>query len=172
MIVVTATLLFVLMFFAPIRFRVNVVAYLQSLSAAVQVRSLAIKFFDETLELNGQYLHCEGTVSTNVDLSEMDKKTGIDFFKCITIDKVCVSLANNMLGVAMPVIIIENVLSAIAMATLCNLSHCQLYTQVIGTFEQSHVNVETVITTSVAELSFCLLRQEVKLWKTQISKKS
>ena len=171
MIVVTATLLFVLLFFAPIRFRVNVVAYLQHLLARVQVRSSAIKIFDETFELRGRYLHCDGTLSTDVDLTTMDKQTGIDFLKCITIDKVSVSLVNNMLKVSMLAVLIENVLSALATATLCNLSHCQLYTQVVGTFEESNVHAEVVITTSVAELSFCLLKEEVKLWKTRISQK-
>ena len=172
MIVVTATLLFVLLFFAPIRFRVNVVAYPRNLSATVQVKGFLFRIFDESLELAGKSLHCEGTVSTDVDLTKMDKQTGIDFLKCITIDKVCIAFANNVLDVSMPIMLIENVLSAIAMATLCNLSHCQLYTQVAGTLEQTHARVEAAITTSVAELSFCLLRQEVKLWKTRISKKS
>ena len=172
MIVVTATLLFVLLFFAPLRFRVDVVAYLQRLSATIRVKTAAIKVFDETIEVQGRYLHCEGTVSTDVDITKMDKQTGIDFLKCITIDKVCVSLANNLLGVSMFAVMVENVLSALAMATLCNLSHCQFYTQVVATFEESSTHVEVVANTSVAELSFCLLKQGVKLWKTQASKKS
>ena len=171
MIVVTATLVFLLLFFAPIRFRVNVVIYIQHLFASVRLKVGVIKVFDETFELKGHYLHCEGTVSTDVDLTKMDKQTGIDFLKCITVDRVCVTLANNLLGVSMPVMLVENVVSAIAMATLCNISHCQLYTQVVGTFEQSSANVEVVASTSVAELSFCLLKQGVKLWKTQASKK-
>ena len=172
MIVVTATLLFVLLFFAPMRFRVDVVVYPQRLSATVTARTLKIKVFDETITLAGRYLHCDGTVSTDIDIAKMDKQTGIDFLKCITIDKICVSLANNLLGVSMLALLAENVLSAIAMATLCRLSHCQFYTQVVGTFEKSSTHVEVVASTSVAELSFCLLKQGVKLWKTQASKKS
>ena len=171
MIVVTATLLFVLLFFAPLRFRVNVVAYLQHLAATVQVKGGVIKVFDESLRLKGRYLVCDGTVSTEVDLSKMDKQTGIEFLKCITVDKVCVSLVNNLLSVSMLAMLVENVLSAIAMTTLCNLSHCQLYTRVAATFDESHVHAEVLATTSVAELSFCLLKQGVKLWKTQTSKK-
>ena len=171
MIVVTATLLFVLLFFAPIRFRVNAVVYVQHLMAKVQVRSSSIKLFDETFELIGRYLHCEGTVSTDVDLTTVNRQAGIDFLKCITIDKVCVTLANNLLGVSTSAILAENVVAAIAMATLCNISHCQLYTQVVGTVKQSNARFEVVATTSVAELSFCLLWQGVKLWKTRTSKK-
>ena len=172
MIVVTATLLFVLLFFAPMRFRVDVVVYLQRLAATIRAKTAAIKVFDETIELQGRYLHCEGTVATDVDLTKMDKQTGIDLMKCITVDKICVSLRNNMLGVSMLAMLVENVLAALAMATLCNLSHCQFYTQVVGTLNESSTHVEVVANTSVAELSFCLLKQGVKLWKTRISEKS
>ena len=172
MIVLTATLLFVLLFFAPFRFRIDVVVYLQHLAATVRVKSTVIKVFDEKIALRGRYLHCEGTVLTDVDLTKMDKQTGIDFLQCITIDKICVSIANNMLGVSIFTMLIENVLAALTTATLCNLSHCQFYTQVVGTFEQSSTHVQVVASTSVAELSFCLLKQGVKLWKTQTSKKS
>ena len=172
MIVVTATLLFMLLIFAPIRFHVEVVAYLQQLAAKVTAKSVAIKVFDETVQLQGRNLHCEGTVSTDVDVAQMDRQKGIDFLKCITIEKVCVSLANNVLGVSMLVVLLEKVVSALAAATLCNLSHCQFYMQVVGTVKPSHVKAEVVVSVSVAELSFCLLKQGVRLWKTQTSKKS
>ena len=172
MIVVTATLIFVLLFFAPIRFGVRVVINIQNLSASLSVRSLTIKIFDEDFELNGKVLHCEGAISTNIDLSQVDKQTGIDFLKCITVDKVAVSLANNVLEVPTTVLLVENALTAILIATFCNISHCQFYAQVVGTLKPSHARVESVITTSVAELSFCLIKQGVKLWKTQTSKKS
>ena len=171
MIVVTATLLFALLFFAPIRFRVSAVVYPQHLAVKLQVRSSKIKLFDEAFALSGRYLHCEGTVTTDVDLTKIDKQTGIDFLKCITIDKVCVTLANNLLGVSTSAMLAENVLAAAAIATLCNLSHCQLYAQVVGTLSESYTRAEVVATTSVAELSFCLLWQGVKLWKMRTSKK-
>lgn len=171
MIVVTATLLFVLLLFAPMRFRVDVRLVLQELAATVTVKTSSIKVFDETLTLNGRNLQCKGTVSTDVDLTTMDKQSGIEFLKCITIEKFCVSLANNMLNVSMLGMLVQNVLSAVATATLCSLSHCQFYTQVVGTFEKSSVRVAVVASTSVAELSFCLVKQGVKLWKTRASEK-
>ena len=172
MIVVTATLVFVLLVCAPIRFRVDAIIYPQRLSAKVRVKSAAIKVFEEQFELTGRYLRCDGTVSTDVDVTTVNKQTGIDLLKCITIDKVCVSLRNNLLSASVPFVLVQNVLAALATATFCNVSHFQLYTQVVGTFEESSVRLQTVISTSVAELSFCLLKQEVKLWKTRISEKS
>ena len=172
MIVVTATLIFVLLFFAPIRFGVRAVVYLHNLSASVTVRSLTVKIFEEDFVLNGRVLQCEGSISTDIDLMQIDKQTGIDFLKCITVDKVAVSLANNVLGVPITVLLVENALVAALIATFCNVSHCQFYAQVVATSDPSHAQIESVITTSVAELSYCLLKQGVKLWKTQTSKKS
>ena len=172
MIGVTATLLFLLLFFAPMRFTADIELFLQDLSATVRVKTLAIKVFDEAFQLNGRYLNCDGTVTTDVDLTKIDKQTGIDLIQCITIDKICVSLSNNLLGVSMTAMLVQNVLAVIATATLCNVSHCQFYTNVVATLNKSSIRAQTVVTTSVAELSFCLAKQGVKLWKTRISEKS
>lgn len=171
MIVVTATLLFLLLFFAPMRFTADIELFLQDLTATLRVKTLAVKVFDETFQLNGRYLNCNGTVTTDVDLTKIDKQTGIDFVQCITIDKICVSLSNNLLGVSVTAMLVQSILAAIATATLCNASHCQFYTNVVATFDKSAVRAQTAVTTSVAELSFCLAKQGVKLWKTRISEK-
>ena len=172
MIVVTATLLFLLLFFAPMRFCADIVVFPQDLAATLRVKTMAVKVFDEIFQLKGRHLDCDGTVSTDVDLTKVDKQTGIDFAKCITIDKICVTLSNNLLGVSVTAMLVENVLAALATATLCNVSHCQFYTEVAATLDKSSTHVQTVVTTSVAELSFCLLKQGVKQWKTRISEKS
>ena len=172
MIVVTATLLFLLLLFAPIRFRLSTVLFLQHLYATVKAKIGVVKVFDEQLQLSGKYLHCFGTVSTVVDITKVDKKSGVDLLKCITVDKISIRLVNNLTAMSVYAMLFENVLSALAMATLCNLSHCQFYTEVVGTCGESCVQFDVVASTSVAELSFCLLKQGVKLWKTQTSKKS
>ena len=171
MIVVTAMLLFVTLIFAPIRFRVDVFAYLQKLAADFSACVGIFTVFDESVTLGGKYLHCSGTVSTDVDLTTVDKKDGIDLLKCITIDKLCVSLQNNILNVSMYYVALENAIMALVTATLCNLYHCQFYTQVVGTMNDSRVQMQIGASTSVAELSFCLLKQGVRQWKTRKSEK-
>ena len=165
MIVVTAILVFVTLAFAPIRFSVDAFAYLQDLSATFNVRIGVLKVFNERVNLRGKYLHCEGTVTTDVDISTVDRKSSIDLMKCITIDKLCVSLQNNVLNVSAFYIAMENALMALVTATFCNLYHCQLYTQVVGTLDKSRIQFQTVASTSVAELSFSLLKQGVRQWK-------
>ena len=171
MIVVTAMLLFVTLIFAPIRFRVNAYAYLQKLAASLSVKVGALKVFNEEVKLFGKHLHCCGTVNTNVDLTTVDKQGGIDLLKCITVDKLCVSLQNNILNVSMSYVALENAIMALVAATLCNLFHCSFYTQVAGTLDESRVRMQVVASTSVAELSFCLAKQGVRRWKTRKSEK-
>lgn len=171
MIVVTAMLLFVTFIFAPIRFRVDMFVYLQRLAASFDVKVGALKVLGEQIELRGKNLHCIGTVTTDVDLTTVNRKDGIDLLKCITVDKLCLSLQNNIFNVSMLYVAIENALVALATATVCNLSHCQFYTQVAGTMEQSAVRINVVASTSVAELSICLLKQGARQWKTRKSEK-
>lgn len=171
MIVVTAMLVFVALIFAPIRLRIDVFLYLHKLSATIWAKSVAIRVFDEDISLQGKYLHCEGTVATDLDLSKVNKKNGIDLLKCITVDKLCVSVQNNILTVSTFAVALENAVAAFATATLCNLFHCQFYTRVSGCIEESKVHAQVVASASVAELSFCLLKQGVQQWKMRKSEK-
>ena len=164
MIVVTAILVFVTLIFAPIRFSVDAFAYLQDLSATFNVKIGVIKVFDEQVSLRGKFLRCTGTVTTDVDLTSVDKGS-IDLLKCITIDKLCVSLQNNVLSISTFYIAIQNALMALIATTACNLYHCQFYTQVVGTLDKSRIHFQIVASTSVAELSFSLIKQGVRQWK-------
>ena len=171
MIVVTAMLLFVTLIFAPIRFRVDLFLYMQKLAADFTVHVGALRVFDEGVAMRGKYLCCNGTVSTDVDLTTVDRQGGIDLLKCITIDKFCVSLQNNILNVSMFYVALENAIMALITATLCNLYHCQYYTQVVGTLDESRMRMQVAASTSVAELSFCLLKQGARQWKIRKSEK-
>ena len=171
MIVITAMLIFVTLIFSPIHFRIDAIAYLQQLAANFTVNVGALRVFDENVSLSGKYLQCNGTISTDVDMTTVDRKGGIDLLKCITVDKLCVSLQNNILNVSMFYVALQNAIMALITATVCNMFHCQLYTQVVGTIEQSNVRMQVVASTSVAELSFCLAKQGVRRWKTRKSEK-
>ena len=54
MIVCTATLLFTLLIFMPIRLNVDVQAYYSRLSADIRVKMWGIKVFSETISLDGK----------------------------------------------------------------------------------------------------------------------
>ena len=174
MIVVTAILVFVTLVFAPIRLNIEAFAYLQDLSATfgVSVGTLRVKVFNEQVSLHGKYLHCVGTVDTDVDVTAMDRKSGVDLLKCLTVDKFCISLQNNVLSISTFYVAMENAFMALITATLCNLYHCQFYTQVVGTLDKSRIQLQVVASTSVAELSFSLLKQGVRQWKIRKSEKS
>ena len=172
MIVVTAMLIFVTLIFAPIHFSVDAYAYLQRLSASFNINLGWLRVFDESVVLSGKTLRCDGTISTDVDLTTIDKQGGIDLLNCITVDRLSISLRNNILTVSTWFIAIQNAVMALFTATACNLFHCQFYSQVVGTLDESCIRLQVKASTSVAELSICLIKQGVRQWKTRKSKKS
>lgn len=171
MIVVTAMLIFATLFFAPIRFRVDAFVYLQRLSASFAVKIGVVTVFDEDVFLAGKYLRCSGTVKTEVDVTTVNRKNGVDLLKCITLDKLCLSLQNNILNVSMFYIALQNAFVALVTATLCKMFHCQFYNQVVGTLNESRVKMQVCASTSVAAVSICLVKQGVRQWITRKSEK-
>ena len=170
MIVVTATLLFLTLIFAPIHLRVNVSLYGERGVAQICVGIGALKIFDERISLSDGSLHCAGTVETDVRLNAIDRKSGIDLFKCITIEKVYISIFKNLASLS-ATFAVQNALVAVATATACNLFHCRIFTEFLGTVSEDCVRLRALINFSVAELSFCLLTQGVRKWKTRKSEK-
>ena len=166
MIVVTATLLFLLLVFAPIYLKADVALYLHRLCAEIKVEVGPMTVFGEQVQLVGDSLHCDGTVSTDVELKTIDKKSGIDLLKCITVEKLVVSIYNNV-STFSPLIALQNALLALSTATACSLFHCQICSESVGTLREGCIRVRTLVNVSVAELSFCLLKQGVRKWKTR-----
>ncbi len=171
MIVVTATLLFLLLVFAPIYIKADVTLHVKKAAVEVKLKAGSIGIFNEKIRLAGKALACEGTVTTDVDLKSIDKKSSMDLLKCITVEKIRLSFYNRLSDLSPKIFVFQNILLAIGTTTACNLFHCQLYSESIGTFAEGGVRVRALINFSVAELSFCLLKQGVRKWKTHKSEK-
>ncbi len=171
MIVVTATLLFVLLVFAPFYLRVDVSLYFKRLAADVNIGIGAVDVIKENVRIANGSICCNGTITTDVGLKNVDRKNGIELLKCITVDKIAVSVYNNFTESFTKRFAIQNSILALATATACNLFHCQLYSECLGTLNENRVRVRAAISFSVAELSFCLLKQGVRKWKTHKSEK-
>lgn len=169
MIVATATLIFLTLVFAPIYLKANVTFVASDMSAQVSIGVGFVKVFDERVSLRGRFLHCEGTVESNLDVRSIDGKSGIALLGCLTVDKLCVTLYSNFASFAcLPAL---NAILATATTTAINLFHCQLYSEVLGTLGKSRMQIRALINLSVVGLSFCLLKQGVKKWKTRKSEK-
>lgn len=170
MIVCTATLLFTLLIFMPIRLNVDVQAYYSSLSADIRVKMWGIKVFGETISLDGNDLNCNGTVETRLNITQLDGEKGKGLLKCLTVDSVFVSFQNNMSTMPSRIILAENVLCAIATRIACGVSHCQIGSQVYACLGESRACFEITASVNVAELSFCLLKQGVQVWTRKSAK--
>ncbi len=171
MIVVTATLLFVMLLFAPIYLKAEVYLYIEKLTAEVMVKCGFLRVFNEKISLLGKKLHCEGTVTTDVDLKSIDRKSSVDLLNCVTMEKLFLSVRNNLATLDIKRMMLENTVLSLATATACNLFHCQFFSECIGTTGENCVCARVLVNVSVAELSFCLLKQGVRKWKTRKSGK-
>lgn len=170
MIVVTATLLFTLLIFMPIRLNVVVEAFYKRLSADIKVKVWGIKFFSETISLEGKNLNCNGTVETRLDIAQLDGDKGKGLLRCLTVDDVFVSFQNNMSYIPAQIILAENVICALATRIACGISHCQIGSEVYACLGESRVCFEITASVNVAELSFCLLKQGVQVWTRKSAK--
>lgn len=172
MIVCTATLIFLLLIFAPFRIKINAQIYPQRLAAKVQAKAYFITVLKEQFVLKGMYLVCDGTVQTEINIVKIDRKNGIDLLKCLTFDRIFVSLQNNLSVVSSQKILAENVITAIATNLACSFTHCQVASEVVACVNESRVCLQIAVSTSVAELSFCLIIQGVRLWMLKLAKLS
>ncbi len=170
MIVVTATLVFLLLVFAPIRLKMSVSLVYEQLSAHILVRLGVLRVFDESVRLEGGSLCCDGTIDAQVRLQSIDRQGGVELLRCVTFEKVYVSAYSDMArSVYGPLAV--NVIFAAATAVACSLCRCQVCTDCNGTTGKSRLEIRALISLSVAELSFCLLRQGVRKWKTRRSER-
>ena len=170
MIVCTATLIFLLLIFAPIRVVLDAQVYPKRFSAEVQAKACRVTVFNEQIALKGKYLVCDGTVQTKINITQIDRKNGIDLLKCLTFDRVFVSLQNNLSFVSSKIIVAENALTAIATSLACGFTHCQVASEVVACLDESRICLQIAVSFSVAELSFCLIKQGVRLWMHKLAK--
>lgn len=172
MIVCTAALLFILLIFAPFKVKFNMQIYFQQLRANVQAKAYVFTVFKESFQLKGKYLLCDGTIQTSLDVTQIDRESGKDLLKCLTFDSFFVSLQNNLSIVSSKTILAENTIAAIATNLACKLSNCQIASEVKACLGESRVCVYIAVSTNVAELSFRLLKQGVKLWTRKLARLS
>lgn len=170
MVVCTAALIFVLLVFAPIRIRVNVKIYFHKLKACINARIYRVKVFNETVLVRGVKLICDGTVKTEVNMMQINADNGVNLLKCVTIDSLSVSVLNNLSNVSAQAILAENIICALATRIACGVSCCRISSRVLACIEESNARIQIASSFSVAELSFCLLKQGVQLWMRKSAK--
>lgn len=164
MIVCTATLLFILLIFTPIRIKIDAKIFPATLRADMQATVLGIKVFDETARLCGKNIICNGTVETELDITQLNKGGEANLIKCITVDKIFVSLQNNLSNVSAQAILAENIICTLITGVACGITNCQIASNVLVCSGESRACFQVAVSVNVAELSFFLLKQGVQLW--------
>ncbi|MCM1533533.1 MAG: hypothetical protein NC099_02655 [Corallococcus sp.] len=145
--------------------------YLHRLTVDIQAKVYNfITVFSETIMLRGKYLVCNGTVETDLDVTQIDKNNGIDLTECLTLDKFFVSLQNNVATISSKTLLVENVIAAFVTSLATKISNCKIASEVVACLNESRVCLQVSVSANVAELSFCLLKQGVRLWMRKSAK--
>lgn len=171
MVVTTAMLVFTLLVFMPIRVKAGVSIFPSKLSTDIYARIMAIKVFDESITLKGKFLHCSGTVDACMDITAINGKNGVDLLKCITVDRVFVSVLHNVFNLSSLFTVFVCAVMALSTAIACHASHCQICARQVMCADTGKIFVGVVVSANIAELSFCLLKQGVEQWKIRKSEK-
>ncbi len=164
MIVFSAILIFSLLYFAPINFVVTLEYDFSQIFFDVSVKILRLDVVSEKIFVDKNGVGYSGTVDGRVGAKNNLKNSG-QIFKSIAFHKVIVALAKNFANTSPLVFVMEQFAFCNLCPVVCALTNCQVATFYNAFAQKSSLKIIANCSISIAELSFCLLKQEVQKWK-------
>lgn len=167
MTVITAFLIFAVMFFAQIAFVLQLQIVPSKLCCRIIIRIGRIKLVDETLSLCGAKINCTGSIATTVNLADTKPKSGLQLIKCLTLRRLCIGVANNAYSCNCVVLVVQKWLAMISALVVCNVSNCDYCTSVTLVDVPTNICCLATVKISLAQLSLFIIKQGVEKWKTR-----
>jgi len=127
-IALTIVLVIALLILAPLRARVAFCLNFAQKELTVRIKIFHITFFNEKFTLQGQYLNCEGSVDTEINLPELDTNSSKFYLKAIVVDSVNVTFATNYLAQNPKTMVILEGFVKVATTIACAISNCKIHT--------------------------------------------
>lgn len=127
-IALTTVLSIALLVLAPLRAKVAFCLDFAQKQLFVRVKIFHIPFFGEKFTLQGKYLNCQGSVDTQINLPEMDTKSGKIYLKAIVVDSVNVTFSTNYLAQSPQTMVALESFVGVATTVACALSNCKIHT--------------------------------------------
>ena len=150
-------MLVILLVLAPLRAQVAFCLNFAQKELTVNAKVFHIKVFKEKFTLQGKYLNCQGSVDTQIDLTQMDPSSGKAFMKAIVIDSVNVNIAVNYLAHKPTTMLAVESFAFLATAIACLVSNCRIHTST-QMATQTAVSGEVHLSVSLAEVFLALFR--------------
>ena len=165
MIVATAMLIFLLLVFTPIPLSVRLRYVFGQVAFNVWIKVFSLPFANQEVFVDSNGIGYRGTVQGYLQTDKQSNKGGIDIAKSITLDSVLIYLRNDLSNLNPGVMVVQNVLIGAVCPFVCSLTHCQFGCICDNFANISDLQICVKGSISVAELSFCFIKQGVEKCK-------
>lgn len=172
MIIALTTVMVIALFtLAPLRARVAFCLNFAKKELTVRLKIFHITLFNEKFTLQGQYLNCEGSVDTEINLPELDTNSSKFYLKAIVVDSVNVTFATNYIAQSPKTMVLLELFVNISTTVACAISNCKIHTSTQMS-NQTAVFGEVRLSVSLFEVLTALVRDAVSKRRTAKAKAS
>lgn len=170
MIVATAMLIFLLLIFAPIPFVMHGRYIFGEVDVQIEVCVCGLLLAKERVFVNGNGVGYQGTVDGYLQTDEDSKQSGIDVAKSICLHKVLLCLRQDFSKLNVNLFVLQNAIFSAFSQIVCGFTNCQFACISNNFSDVSDFQIFANATISVAELSFCFIKQGVRKCKHKLQK--
>lgn len=165
MIVATAMLIFLLLIFTPIPFSVRLQYVFGQVVLYVWIKVFYLPFANQKFFVDANGVGYTGTVDGYLQTGKQSSQNGVDIVKCITLDSILIYLRNDLSNLTPSAMVAQNAIVSIVTPVVCSLTHCQFGCICNNFADISDLQICVKGSISVAELSFCFIKQGVEKCK-------
>lgn len=170
MIVATAMLIFLLLIFTPIPFVMRGRYIFGEVDVQIEVCVCGLLLAKERVFVNGNGVGYQGTVDGYLQTDEDSKQSGIDVAKSICLHKVLLCLRQDFSKLNVNLFVLQNAIFLLLSQIVCGFTNCQFACVSNNFSDVSDFQIFAKATISVAELSFCFIKQGVRKCKHKLQK--
>ena len=161
MIVATAMLIFLLLIFMPIPFCIGGKLDFSQLVLQIEIKVVRLTFLKEKFFATENSISYQGTL--NGDLQFSSQSNGAkEIVKCLTLDSVLLHLRNDFANQNIDILVAQKAIITIVSQVVCMFTHCQFACICESFCDVDDLQFCVKGSISVAELSFCLIKQGVQ----------
>lgn len=163
-------LIFLLLIFAPIPFVMRGRYIFGEVDMQIEVCVCALLLAKERVFVNGKGVGYQGTVDGYLQTDEDSKQSGIDVAKSICLHKVLLCLRQDFSELNVNLFLLQNAIFSLLSQTVCGFTNCQFACVSNNFSDVSDFQIFAKASISVAELSFCFIKQGVRKCKHKLQK--
>ncbi len=136
----------------------------------MQINVMRLSLAKERVFVNAQGVGYAGTVDGYFDSDADTKRNGRDIANSLTLDSVAICLQKDFSNLNLNAMVLQNVILSFISLIVCSKSHCQ-FACICDNFSNADgVQLSVCGRVSVAELSFCFVKQGVRKCKHKFRK--